>query len=79
MSDPDKSFISIMMHHVKGVGCVLVQEGKIEAYARKHEMEDLRYDLGLSSVEHGGTIYLGIKVMSRRITRIYRTSSLSWS
>ena len=37
-----------------------MQEEKAEAYARKHEMEHLMYDLELSIVEHGGTIYLGI-------------------
>ena len=49
-----------MMHSVKGVGCVLMQEEKIEAYTRKHEKEHLTYDLELSMAEHGHTIYLGI-------------------
>ena len=49
-----------MMHLVKGVGCVVMQEEKIEAYARKHEKEHLTYDLELSIVEHGDTIYLGM-------------------
>ena len=56
--DQDKSFISTMMHPVKGVECVLMQEEKIDA--RKHENEHLTYDLELSIVEHGDTIYLGI-------------------
>jgi len=34
---------------------------KVEAYERKHEMEHLTYDLELSIVKHGDTIYLGIK------------------
>ena len=38
-----------------------MQEEKVKVYARKHEMEHLTYDLELSIVEHGGTIYLGIK------------------
>ena len=37
-----------------------MQEGKVDVYARRHEMEHLTYDLELSIVEHGGTIYLGI-------------------
>ena len=49
-----------MMHPVKGVGCVLMQEEKVEAYARKHEMEHLTYDRELSIMEHGDAIYLGI-------------------
>ena len=55
-----------------------MQEEKVEVYARKHEMEHLTYDLELSIVEHGGTIYLDVKVTSRRITRVYMASSLSW-
>ena len=31
-----------------------------EAYARKHGMEHRKYDLELSIVKHGSTIYLGI-------------------
>ena len=31
-----------------------------KAYARKHEMEHLKYDLELSIVKHESTIYLGI-------------------
>ena len=37
-----------------------MQEEKVEVYARKHEMEHLTYDLELSIMEHGGTIYLGM-------------------
>ena len=37
-----------------------MQEEKVEAYARKHEMEHQKYDLELSIVKHGSTIYLGI-------------------
>ena len=47
-----------------------MQEEKVEAYARKHEMEHLTYDLELSIVEHESTIFLDIKVTSRWITRI---------
>ena len=70
MPDQDKSFISTMMHPVKGVGCVLMQEEKVEAYARKHEMKHLTYDLELSIMEHGSAIFWGIKVTSKWITRI---------
>ena len=49
-----------MMHPVKGMGCVLMQEEKVEAYARRHEMEPLTCDLELSIMEHGDTIYLGM-------------------
>ena len=59
-----------MMHPVKGVGCVLMQEEKVEDYARKQEMEHLMYDLELSIVKHGATIYLDIKVTSRWVIRI---------
>ena len=79
MLDLNKSFISTGMHPIKVWDVSLCQEKKVEAYARKHEMEHLKYDLESSIVEHGGTIYLGIKVISRRITRIYTTSSLRWS
>jgi len=37
-----------------------MQEEKVEADGRKHEMEHLTYDLELPIVKHGGTIYLGI-------------------
>ena len=37
-----------------------MQEEKVEAYARKQEMEHLTYDLELSVVELGHAIYLGI-------------------
>ena len=37
-----------------------MQEEKIEAYAGKHEMEYLKYDLESSIVEHGDAIYMGI-------------------
>jgi len=47
-----------------------MQEEKEEAYARKHEMEHLMYDLELSIVKYGSTIFLDIKVTSKWITRI---------
>ena len=37
-----------------------MQEEKVDVYARKHEMEHLKYDLESSIVDHGGTIYLVI-------------------
>ena len=37
-----------------------MQEEKVEAYARKHEMGHLTHDLELSIVEHGDAIYLDI-------------------
>ena len=37
-----------------------MQEEKVEAYVRKHEMEHLTYDPELSIVKHGDTIYLGM-------------------
>ena len=37
-----------------------MQEEKVEAYARKHEMEHLTYYVELSIIKLGGTIYLGI-------------------
>ena len=52
---------------------------KVEVYARRHEMEHLMNDLELSIMEHGSNIFLEVKVTYRRITRIYRTSSPSWS
>ena len=48
------------MHPVKMWDVSLCKKKKIEAYARKHEKEHLTYDLELSIVEYGGTIYLGI-------------------
>ena len=39
----------------------LCKKKKIEAYARKHDKKHLMYDLELSIVEHGDTIYLGMK------------------
>ena len=78
MPDQDKSFISTMMHPIK-VWDVSLCKKKIEAYARKHDKEHLTYDLELSIIEHGSNIPLEAKVTYRRITRIYRTSSLSWS
>ena len=47
-----------------------MQEEKVEVYARKHEMEHLTYDLELSIVKHGGTIFLDVKVTSRWVIRI---------
>ena len=52
MPDLDKSFISTRMHPVKVWDVSLWKKKKIEAYARKHEMEHLKYDLELSIVEH---------------------------
>ena len=55
-----------------------MQEEKVDVYARKHEMEHLTYDLELSIVEHGGTIYLDITVTSTWIVGIQKASILSW-
>ena len=62
--DQDKSFISTMMHPIKGVGCVLVQEEKVVpcslSQLRKCELDYPTFYVGLSIVKHGSTIYLGI-------------------
>ena len=82
MPDPDESFISTMMHLVK-VWDVSLFEKKVVACSlsqlRELELIYLTCYLELSIAKHGSTIFLKVKVTSRRITRIYRTSSPSWS
>ena len=82
MSDQDKSFVSTIMHLVK-VWDVSLYEKKSSGLFIKSTKEALvelliGY-LELSIVEHGSTIFLKVKVTSRRITRVHRTSSPSWS
>ena len=83
MPDPDKSFISTMMHLVKVWDVSLCKKKKKVPCSlrqlRKRELNYLTCYLGLSIIEHGSTIFLEVKVTPRRITRIYRTSSLRWS
>ena len=45
---------------------------------REHEMGYLTYELKLSIVEHGDTIYLDIRVTSTWIIGIQKASILSW-
>ena len=80
--DLDESFISTMMH--------LVQMWNVSLYERKRSgllikstkeawVEIPNMHLELSILKHGSNIFLEVKVTYRRDTRIYRTSSLSWS
>ena len=82
MPNQDKSFISTRMHLVK-VWDVSLNQKKIVACSlsqlRKRELNYLTCYLELSIVEHGSNIFLEVRVTSRRVTRIYRTTSLSWS
>ena len=78
-----------MMHLIKVWDVSLCKKKKIEVLARIHEMEHLTYDLELSIVEHGGTIYLGMirdicedhKNLRNIFTKVgfeHMTSSLVW-
>ena len=75
--------MSTRMHFYQGVECVLMQEKNVVpcplSQLRKRELNYLTSYLKLPIVEHESTIFLEVQVTSRRITRIYRTSSLRWS
>jgi hypothetical protein len=68
-----------------GLGCVLMQDGKVVSYAsrqlRKHEVNYPTHDLELAAVVHAlkiwSTISLGIDAKSTPTTRISNTSSHS--
>ena len=83
MLDPDKSFITTMMHLVKVWDVSLWKKKNVVpcslSQQRKHELNYLACYLELSIVERGGTVFLEVNVTYRRITRIYMASSLSWS
>ena len=68
-----------------GLGCVLMQEGRVIAYAshqlQKHEVNYPTHDLELAAVVHAlksrGTICWVICVISTLIIRVSSTSSLN--
>jgi hypothetical protein len=62
MSDIEKSFSIYCDASGQGIGCVLMQDGHVLAYAswqlRKHEVNYLTHDLELATVVHALKIWV---------------------
>jgi ribonuclease HI len=62
MSDIEKSFSIYCDASGQGIGCVLMQDGHVLAYAswqlRKHEVNYLTHDLELAAVVHALKIWV---------------------
>jgi len=75
--------MSTRMHFIKVWNVSLCKKKNVVpcslSQLRKRELNYLTSYLKLPIVEHESTIFLEVQVTSRRITRIYRTSSPSWS
>jgi hypothetical protein len=86
LSDINKMFDIYCDVSQQGLGCVLMQEGKVVSDAscqlRKYEENYPTHDLELAALcvlsRDGGTITLVIDVRYTMTTRATSTSSLSW-
>jgi hypothetical protein len=84
LPDQSKRFIVYCDASKDGLGCVLMQEGRVIAYAsrqlRRHELNYLTHDMELAAVVHarryGGITCLGRGVTFTPITRSSSTFSL---
>jgi hypothetical protein len=80
-SDNSKPFEVFCDASGTGLSCVLMQEGRVIAYAsralRPHEIKYPTHDLELAAVVHALKIWRVIVVTSSLITRVSNTSLLS--